>query len=106
MFEIELWNHYIAAGLKLPKTTNACEGYHSALNSLFSGANPTVWTLFNGLMKDMNIHDLEIKNVLFGRQRNKKKKYEDLAERLSQVVNSYEESDDKLRYLKRISWLS
>jgi hypothetical protein len=35
-----------------PKTTNCCEGFHNALNSLFHCSHPSVWILFDGLQRD------------------------------------------------------
>ncbi|GLV40892.1 hypothetical protein CBL_08466 [Carabus blaptoides fortunei] len=34
-FPIKIWNHYDAALEQTPKTTNCCEGFHNALNSIF-----------------------------------------------------------------------
>ena len=53
MFPVKIWNHFYSAIEEFPKTTNCCEGFHNALNSMFHCSHPSVWYLFDGLQRDM-----------------------------------------------------
>ena len=55
-YPIPLWNHYLDALNNVPRTTNAVEGYHNGLNSLFLASHPTLWKLLAGLELDMALH--------------------------------------------------
>ena len=55
-FPPAMWNHFRDPENKLPRTTNAVEGYHNALNSLFLAKHPSLWKVLSGLKKDMALH--------------------------------------------------
>ncbi|KAM4042556.1 uncharacterized protein ACNLHF_013173 isoform 2-T7 [Anomaloglossus baeobatrachus] len=71
-FPIRIWNHHDAALEQSPKTTNCCEGFHNALNSMFHCSHPRLWFLFNGLQKDLACHKLTLANAQAGRLEIKK----------------------------------
>lgn len=102
-FPIDIWNHYEAALEKSPKTTNCCEGFHNALNSLFNCSHPCMWFLFEGLKKDLACHRLLLANVNAGRSEVKIRKYENLHTVIANHVRNYGEMDDKIRYLRRLA---
>jgi len=102
-FPPEVWSHYADALASAPKTTNCCEGFHNALQSLFMCAHPTVWKLFRGLISDMAIHRLTAQNAEVLNVELPRSKYAQLADRLREKVADYHNQGDKLRYLRAIS---
>lgn len=99
----EMWNHSIDALGCAPKTTNAVEGFHTALDSLFLCDHPSMWKLLEGLRKDMAIQKKAWADAQVTNNPSQRKKYKVLAERLGDKVASYEEEDDKLRYLRAVA---
>ena len=102
-FPIPTWNHYDAALDQSQKTTNCCEGFHNALNSLFHCSHPSMWFLFDGLMRDLACHKLTLVNAQLGRPEVKKRKYDRLHQLVASAVQMYELHEDKLQYLRRLS---
>ena len=54
-FPIRVWNNFATID-SIPRTTNAVEGYHNSLHSLFLSQHPTMWKLLDGFKKDMANH--------------------------------------------------
>lgn len=102
VFPIDFWNHFEAAKEGSPKTTNCCEGFHNALNSIFNCSHPSVWFLLEGLKKDIACHRLTLGNLRSGRPEVVKKRYAEIASRLSLLVERYECETNKIRYLRNI----
>ena len=75
MFPVKVWNHFDSAIEESPKTTNCCEGFHNALNSVFHCSHPSVWYLFDGLQRDMACHKLTLVNTEAVRPEVKKRNY-------------------------------
>ena len=98
-----LWNHYDDALVCAPKTTNCTEGFHNSLRSMFLCAHPTVWTLFNGLKRDIAVHRLSVQNAEVQNIERPRNKYVSLSHRLAAKVENYEHEQDKLRYLRAIA---
>ena len=71
LFPIKLWNHYDAAIESSPKTTNCCEGFHNGLNALFHCSHPSIWSLFDGLEKDISFHRLTLAKAQMGQPEKK-----------------------------------
>ena len=103
LFPIHIWNHFNAALERSPKTTNCCEGYHNALNSLFHCSHPSVWLLFDGLIRDAACHRLTVANVDAGRREIKKRRYEELHSVVASSVGKYHENYDIVKYLRTIT---
>ena len=99
LFKIEI----DAALERSPKTTNCCEGYHNALNSLFHCSHPSVWLLFDGLIRDAACHRLTVANVNAGRREIKKRRYEELHSVVASSVGKYHENCDIVKYLRIIA---
>jgi hypothetical protein len=97
-FPIRIWNHHDAALEWSPKTTNCCEGFHNALNSLFHCSHPSVWFLFDGLQSDLACHRLTLANAQAGRLEVKKRRYDALHDLVDTSVQEYEKVEDKLKY--------
>ena len=48
---------------EIPQNSYCCEGYHSALNPLFHCSHPSVWLLFDGLIRDAACQRLIVANM-------------------------------------------
>lgn len=102
-YPITMWNHYDDPANNVPRTTNAVEGYHNGLNSLFLAKHPSVWTLLRGLHKDMALHlktwvdDQAVNNPA------PRLKYALISVRLATKIASYDEAQDKLAYLRAVA---
>lgn len=99
----ELWNHYEDAIACAPKTTNCVEGFHNSIKSMFLCAHPTVWTLLNGLRRDIAVHRLTVQNAEVQNLERPRNKYVNLANRLAAKVAGYRNEEDKLRYLRAVA---
>lgn len=73
IFPIGMWNHFGAASESSPKTTNCCEGFHKALNSLFHCNHPSLWNLLDGLRGDIACQLLLLSDANTGSPEVKKK---------------------------------
>jgi hypothetical protein len=102
-FPISIWNHHEAALERSPKTTNCCEGFHNALNSLFHCSHPSVWFLFDGLQTDLACHRLTLANAQAGRLEVKKRRDDALHDLVATSVKEYQQVEDKLKYLRRLA---
>jgi hypothetical protein len=102
-FPPELWNHTEDALRCSPKTTNATEGFHNALQGKFSCKHPNVWKLFDGIRRDAALHRLTVANARVERVAAARHKYDRVAERLAQKVATFDQEDDKLAYLRFIA---
>ncbi|ESN97020.1 hypothetical protein HELRODRAFT_178463 [Helobdella robusta] len=100
----KLWNRTNDALACAPKTTNASEGYHHALNAMFSCHHPGVWKLFQGIKNDIGVQRLVAVQARNGIEATRNK-YKALAEKLSAKVQGYGTEPDKLRYLRQIAHL-
>lgn len=102
-FHPRIWNHYDAALDETPRTTNCCEGFHNALNSIFHCSHPSIWMLFDGLRRDLACHKLTLVNSQANRLEPTKKKYRQLYALVASSVEKYQETDNKVSYLRRIA---
>jgi hypothetical protein len=102
-FPIRIWNQYEAAADQSPKTTNCCEGFHNALNSIFHCSHPSIWFLFDGLQRDIANRRLILTKAQVGQPEVKRKKYDLLHQQVANVVQGYQAEQDKLKYLRRMA---
>lgn len=102
-FSPATWNHYNAALDQSPRTTNCCEGFHNALNSLFHCSHPSIWMLFEGLRKDLACHKLTLANANANKLEPTKRKYRQLYALVASAVENYHDTVDKVAYLRRIA---
>ena len=105
LFPLEIWNQREAAIEKLPKTTNACEGWHNSLNAIFLSSHPTMWCLFEGIKKDIAIQKLIHARASTGAVESKNSRYKALAGRVSNAAALFDQEDDKLKFLRRLASL-
>ena len=103
LFPINVWNHFVAAKEETPKTTNACEGFHNALNAIFNCSHPSIWSLFDGIEKDISFQRLILVKAQSGIYEVKKRKYQTLSAAVATVVEGYHGEIDKLKDLRRVA---
>lgn len=99
----QIWNHFSAPRNNVPRTTNAVEGYHNGLNSLFLSQHPSMWKLMDGLRKDMAIHLKTMADDQVANNPPARAKYANLSNRLADKVDTYAQTVDKLSYLRAIA---
>lgn len=102
-YPIDMWNHFTDPGSDIPRTTNAVEGYHNGLNSLFLSKHPTLWKLLSGLQLDMALHLKTLADADVENNPARRHKYKILTERLAAKVATYATSPDKLAYLRAVA---
>ena len=99
LFPVIIWNHFETASEKFRKTTNWCEGFHNALNSLFHCSHLNIGNLLKGLGRDIAFQRLLLANAQTSRPEIIKKKYDAIATKVSMVFQEYKNQEDKLRFL-------
>lgn len=105
-FPPEIWNYYdstIASTDDTPKTTNSVEGFHNALQGMFTCKHPTVWKLFDGIQRDIGVQRLTMANASVQLPANRRNKYIILAQRLKSKVANYPNEINKMQYLRAIA---
>lgn len=102
-FSPALWNNFEDSIVCASKTTNCMEGFHNSIRSMILCAHPTVWTLFNGLKRDMAVHRLTMQNAEVQNLERPRNKYINLANKLAAKVSGYRNEADKLRYLRAVA---
>ena len=102
-YPIALWNHFSDPENNIPRTTNAVEGYHNGLNSLFLAKHPTVWKLLDGLKLDAALHLKTLADARVANNPAPRHKYARINERLALKISSYPQAQDKLAYLRAVA---
>jgi len=105
LFSPELWNKREAATDGIARTTNAVEGWHNSLQSLFMCDHPTMWIFFDGLRRDMALQKAQFLQSIAGVQQAPKKKYVLLDQRVLRAIATYGQSD-VITYLRAMAHLS
>ena len=102
----QMWNHFEDPANNVPRTTNAVEGYHNGLNSLFLSQHPSMWKLLDGLIKDIALQQKVNADNMAANNPPARQKYKVLSERLAAKVRTYPASLDKLAYLRAVAHIS
>jgi hypothetical protein len=76
------------------------------LRSLFLSSHPSIWVLLDGLKKDMAIQRFNILKQDTAHGEQPRAKYQALAIRLANKVSTYHDEEDKMKYLRAISFLT
>lgn len=105
LFPAEKWNQHAAGTDGISRTTNAVEGWHHGLQSLFLCHHPTCWTFLAGLMKDMQKQKTVFLQGVAGVERPATKKYRQLNDRVRRTVAAYGRAE-VLVFLRSIAYLS
>jgi len=105
IFAITAWNQHAAGTDGIARTTNAVEGWHHGLQSLYLCHHPTMWTFLAGLRKDMQRQKTAFLQSVSGISQPTAKKYRTLNERVVRAVSAYGRAEI-LVYLRSIAHLS
>ena len=105
MFALDTWNQHDAGVGGIARTTNAVEGWHHALQSLFQCHHPTLWTFVSGIQKDMQLQKARFLQATAGVENLGRKKYRKLTERIQRVITGYGQAEILL-FLRSIAHLS
>ena len=103
IYPIALWNHFTDAANDVPRTTNAVEGYHNGLNSIFLSSHPTLWKLLTGLELDMALYLKTLADAEVENNQPRRLKWVHQTERLAAKVATYAGSADILAYLRAVA---
>ena len=100
------WNHYTDVQNNIPRTTNAVEGYHTALNAIFLSKHPSLWKLLEGLEKDIVLHLKTLADDSVANNPPQRQKYKVLNQRLASKVATFENAANKMQYLRSIAHIN
>lgn len=103
-FEIKTWNVFDRTADGLPRTNNSLEGWHHGFQQWVTITHPTLHRLVLKLQKEQSSFEIVIEQCLAGFEPpKKKKKYDIINQRISNIVSNYETYEDKLQYLRAIA---
>ena len=106
LFEIDLWNCRQSVLDEMGKTNNICEGYNRAINSMLSSAHPTIFKLIDCLKKQQDLTRARIEKATAGDSgAATSSKYKDMAQRLKNVVETYNVSPKDDRDIRNPAFL-
>ena len=97
-----LWNHNKDAAEGLARTTNAVEGWHLGVTSLFQGNPPCIWTFPENISLDAANQKLNLITALSGKENKSRKKYRDLNENVKSITKNFK-TDDIVPYLRSLA---
>ena len=103
LYPITFWNMRSRVMNKLPRTNNALEGFHSALNQSLACKNPNIWKFIDVLKKEEALTETKILHLQLGEQPVKKKKYEKLDNCIVKLTEEYDGSNQS-DFLKAIAY--
>ena len=86
----------------MAQTNNSIEGFHNALMKNVSRFNPTIWKIIACLKKEEALSRTNIIHRERGDPVAKRRKYEDVNDRLQIIVRSYD-PDHLMTFLKAVA---
>ena len=88
LFPVNLWNHSEAAA-GLIRTTNAVEGRHLGVATLFKGKHPSFHTFLEQIKLDAANQKFNIMKAMVGNSNPSRKKYWELNEKVKNFCNNF-----------------
>ncbi|KII71288.1 hypothetical protein RF11_08784 [Thelohanellus kitauei] len=88
-FPTHTWNKFESATEVIACTTNAMEGWHCGLQSLFMRSHPTMWTLFERLKKDSCKQKTIYLQSTYGVEHYSSYKYRELQAKVFRAVTNH-----------------
>ena len=105
VFSIDLWNKHASSLDGIARSTNAVEGWHHGLQSLYQCHHPTLWTFMTGIVADIHKQKALLLQAASGQVHIVNRKYRNLDQRVQQAVSAYGQTE-VLLYLRAIAHLS
>ena len=105
LFPVNLWNHSEEAAAGLIRTTNAVEGWHLGVATLFKGNHPSVHTFLEQIKLDAANQKFNIMKAMGGNSNPSRKKYRELNEKVKNICKNFNK-DSILTYLYSLAQLS
>ena len=105
LFPVNLWNHSEEAAAGLIRTTNAVEGWHLGVASLFKGNHPSVHTFREQIKLDADNQKFNKLKAMGENSNPSRKKYSELNEKVKNICNNFNK-DSILTYLYSLAQLS
>ena len=106
-FLIEEWNVNNRIKEKLPRSNNSVESLHRTMYQTIGHAHPTIWQFIERIQKEEASARLKMAEIERGDTPKRKKVYQDLTERLENLVSDYEkfkERNDRMKFLEMVSY--
>ena len=89
LFPVNLWNHSEEAAAGLIRTTNAEEGWHLGVGTLFKGNHPSFHTFLEQIKIDAANQKFNILKAMGGNTIPSRKKYKELNEKVKNFCNNF-----------------
>ena len=77
-----------------------------ALNAIFLSKHPSLWKLLEGLEKDIVLHLKTLADNMVANNPTQRQKYKVLNERLASKVATFENTANKMQYLRSIAHIN
>ena len=101
-FPIDFWNTYERVLADEPRTTNAVEGFHNAMNKNVTATHPSIWKLISALKKEDNLAFFKLTQHRAGAMEPQKVVYRKLNQRIKNLVTNYSK-ENRYNYLRSIA---
>ena len=102
-YPLQLWNHSRDAAEGLARTTNAVEGWHLGVTTLFQGNHPCLRTFLEKISLDATNQKFNIIKATSGNENKSCKKYRVINENVENIVNNFK-TDDVISYLRSLAY--
>lgn len=102
-FPHELWSMHVRVEQNLPRTNNALEGWHNRFSSSIQHPHPHIWKFIGKLKEDNSLNIMSIVHNIMGVERQRKRKYAEVNERVQNLVRRFQEMG-RLDFLRGISY--
>jgi hypothetical protein len=104
LFPPKLWNQYDRTLAGEDRTNNRVEAFNAAFNTALGPSHPSMWTLLKQFQIEANSSLSKSEQVLAGTyKRRVHKTYQKLNTTLISLCQKYNDFDDKVEYLLRVS---
>lgn len=84
----------------MPRTNNAVEGWHNAMQSSISCSHPTIFKFIQAIKNEQALQEMKLTQICSGQELKEKKKYRDFDNRLRNVVRSYEYNNNTSNFVE------